>query len=158
MVFFLPMTHKELKYTILQKCNTWINQRHVSVLKSIQNIETSLKEEAKSTSGDKHHTGRAMLQIDREHAGNSLKEIEKVQQQLKRIDLDNTSKQAHLGSLVYCNNATYFLSVSSGMVTVNNKDFICIAPNSPIGLKILGKKKNDTIFFHQKEIQILDIK
>ena len=99
-----------------------------------------------------------MLQIDRENLGNRLKEIEKVLQQIKRIDINNTSKHAHLGSLVYCNTATYFLSVSAGFVTINNKDYICIATNSPIGLKILGKKKNDIIFFHQKELQILNIK
>lgn len=151
------MTNQELKTTLLQFCTQWINGRHQNVLQSIADIETSLKDESKSTSGDKHHTGRAMLQIERENAGNRLKEIEKVLQQLHRISINFSSKQAHLGSLVYCSNATYFMSISAGITTVNNQDYICIASNSPIGLLLLGKKKGEAFSFKQKEVEIMEI-
>ncbi len=72
------MTLLELKFELQQQCKDLINFRLERIQKTIADIEYSLKDESKSTSGDKHHTGRAMLQIDRENAGNQLREIEKV--------------------------------------------------------------------------------
>ena len=76
----------ELKFKLQQQCKDLIKLRYISINKTISNIEYSLKEESKSTSGDKHQTGRAMLQIERENAGNQLREIEKVMHQLAKVN------------------------------------------------------------------------
>ena len=77
------MNTLELKSILLKQCSQFVATRNEKILKTIKDIEYSLKEESKSTSGDKHHTGRAMLQIDREHVGYQLKEIEKVKRKNK---------------------------------------------------------------------------
>ena len=66
------MTIQELKFELQQQCKDLIKSRHRSILNTISDIETSLKDESKNTSGDKHNTGRAMLQIERENAGKQL--------------------------------------------------------------------------------------
>ena len=106
------MTASELKSNLLIQCSQFVTKRHVRILNTIADIENSLKEESKSTSGDKHHTGRAMLQIERENVGNQLKEIEKVQRKLNKITINNSSEVVRLGSLVYTDQAIFFISIS----------------------------------------------
>lgn len=95
----------------------------VRIKQNISDIEESLLEESKSSAGDKHETGRAMLQIDRENAGKQLMEIEQVQAVLKKIDVQTTSTYARLGSLVYTSQANYFLSISIGEVKIGKSAY-----------------------------------
>ena len=151
------MNTLELKSILLKQCSQFVANRSEKILKTIKDIEYSLKEESKSTSGDKHHTGRAILQIDREHVGYQLKEIEKVKDQLQRVDISSTSEVVRLGSVVRTNQALFFISISVGKLEVNKTSYIGIAPNSPIGLCLLGKKVGDQFNFNGKIYKILNL-
>ncbi|RFN59226.1 3-oxoacyl-ACP synthase [Marixanthomonas ophiurae] len=148
------MTTKELKTTLLNQCKDVVETRYGKIKQTISGIEESLFEESKSSAGDKHETGRAMLQIDRENAGKQLQEIEKLQQLVRKIDVKSKSDYARLGSLVYTNQATYFLSISIGTSIVGKTNYMCVALNSPIGQLLLGKQKGDAFVFNEKEIKI----
>lgn len=151
------MKASEIKEKLLVECNLWIEERHQLIGKTLADIKLALEEESKSSAGDKHETGRAMLQIERENAGHQLLEIENVEQSLKRVQLTEPSGIIHLGSLIITTQANYFLSISAGKFTLQNKDYYCIAPNAPIGLLLLGKQKDDTFVFHNDEIKIIEV-
>ena len=85
------MTALEIKVLLLDHCQQQVQKRYDKIKQSIASIEESLKEESKSTSGDKHHTGRAMLHIDRENAGRQLMEIEKLLAIINKIDVHKHS-------------------------------------------------------------------
>jgi len=148
------MTTLELKFELQQQCKDLINFRLERIQKTILDIETSLKEESKSTSGDKHHTGRAMLQIDRENAGNQLREIEKVIHQLDKVDISTTSKTIRLGSIIETNQANFFMSISVGKLEANLSIYLGIAPNSPIGMNLLGKTEGEQFNFNGRVYKI----
>ncbi len=137
------MTAVEIKTELLQHCQKQVENRYSKIKQTIADIEDSLMEESKNSSGDKHETGRAMLQIDRENAGKQLLEIEKVVLVLQKIDINATSDYARLGSLVYTDRFTYFISLSIGTIRIADTDYLCVALNSPVGLLISGKKKGD---------------
>lgn len=151
------MTPLEIKFELQQQCKDLIKYRYDRIVKTIADIEFSLKEESKSTSGDKHHTGRAMLQIDRENAGNQLREIEKVMRQLEKVDIALTSEKIRLGSIVETNQATFFMSISVGKLETNNSIYLGVAPNSPIGMSLLGKTKGDQFSFNGKVYKIEEV-
>ena len=151
------MTILELKFELQQQCKDLIRLRHDSINKTISDIEYSLKDESKSTSGDKHHTGRAMLQIEREKAGNQLREIEKVMYQLSKANISFASETIRLGSIIETNQATFFMSISVGKLETNNLIYLGVAPNSPIGMCLLGKTKGDQFNFNKKVYKILEI-
>ncbi|HBY68715.1 MAG: 3-oxoacyl-ACP synthase [Flavobacteriaceae bacterium] len=151
------MTTKELKTTLLNYCKDVANKRFNKIKQTISDIEESLLEESKSSAGDKHETGRAMLQIDRENAGKQLQEIEKLQQLVRKIDINSKSDYVRLGSLVYTNQATYFIGISIGVVTVGKTNYVCVALNSPIGQLLSGKKKGDSFVFNEKEYTIKSV-
>ena len=152
------MTALEIKNELLQHCQKQVDNRYSKIKQTIADIEESLLEEAKSSSGDKHETGRAMLQIDRENAGKQLQEIKKVAQLLKKIDVKATSDYARLGSLVYADRFTYFISLSIGTVTLGKTDYLCVALNSPVGLLISGKKKGDEFTLNGNSYKINGLK
>jgi hypothetical protein len=152
------MIVKVLKTSLFEQCSQMVEKRYLKVKQSIADIEESLLEESRSSAGDKHETGRAMLQIDRENAGKQLFEIEGLQSLIRKIDVKTTSDYVRLGSLVYTNHGTYFISISIGAVMVGKTNYICIALHSPIGNLLAGKKKADTFIFNEKEFKILTIK
>lgn len=151
------MKANDIKKSLLESCFSWIEARHQLINKTLSDIKVALEEESKSSAGDKHETGRAMLQIERENAGHQLLEIENVEQTLKRVKITEPSGVIHIGSLVTTSQASYFLSISAGKYTLQNKDYFCIAVNSPIGQLLLGKQKGDSFVFHEEEIEILAI-
>jgi len=151
------MKASEIKEKLLGECHLWIEERHQLIGKTLADIKLALEEESKSSAGDKHETGRAMLQIERENAGHQLLEIENVEETLKRVQIAEPSGIIHLGSLVTTTQATYFLSISAGKFTIHKKDYYCIAPNAPIGVLLLGKQKGDSFIFNNNKIEVITI-
>ena len=151
------MTTSEIKFELQQQCTELISTRLDSIQIIIKDLEASLKDETKCTSGDKHHTGRAMLQIERENAGNQLREIEKVMRQLDMVDIENSSEVIRLGSIIETNQAAFFMSISVGKLEINEVIYLGVAPNSPIGQNLLGKKKGEQFNFNAKVYKILNV-
>jgi len=146
-----------LKKELLQYCEDQVDQRHLKIKQTIADIEESLMEESRSSSGDKHQTGRAMLQINRENAGKQLLEIEKLMAVLQRINIQSQSEYAHLGSLVYTDRFTYFISLSIGPVSVEGREYLCVALNSPVGKLLIGKKAGEKFVLNDLEYFIEDV-
>jgi len=98
---------------------------------------------------------RARAQIDRENAGNQLNEIEKVLLQLNKVEVLISSEVIRLGSLVQTNNGIFFI-ISVGSLLLYKTIYLGVAPNSPIGIQLLGKKKGDSFSFNNKNYEILN--
>ena len=114
------MSSKKIKEHLLLSCEQQIMQKYIIVQDKIKGIVASLDDATKSSAGDKHETARAMLQLDREQAGERLVEIEKTLEVLHKINLTKTATHAHLGSLVTTNKGNFFLSISLGVLIHQN--------------------------------------
>ena len=152
------MTEIQLKTELLEYCQRQVDLRYSRIKQTITNIEESLLEESKNSSGDKHETGRAMLQIDRENAGKQLHEVEKVVEILKKIDVKASADYVRLGSLVYTDKFKYFISLSIGTVNIDETDYLCVALNSPVGLLLSGKKKDEEFNLNGTIYKIMEVK
>lgn len=148
------MTPLKIKQTLLAYCQNFAEERRQKVLKTITNIEESLFEEGKSTAGDKHHTGRAMLQIDRENAGKQLQEAEKLTALAAKIQVVRAGEVVSLGSLVHTETVQYFIGVSAGLISLSGTEYYCVSPSSPIGQLLLGKREGDSYIFRDESHQI----
>ena len=89
-----------LKEELYQLCLDYANQRLQNIEKTIQSNQKALTSETKSSAGDKHETGRAMLQLEIEKAGQQLGAIQQMKETLAKIDPSKTSEIISLGSLV----------------------------------------------------------
>ena len=146
-----------IKRELYNQCNIFIESRLRSIQNTIEEIQESLLSETKSSAGDKHETGRAMLQLEREKAGQQLAEAQKVKEILAKIDVTNSSKKVCLGSVVYTSQANYFISIGAGKITVDGIDFFAISPNTPIGKLLFSKEIGDEVFFRDENFTIKEI-
>ncbi|MGK0385466.1 MAG: hypothetical protein ACI849_000068 [Patiriisocius sp.] len=151
------MTPKAIKENLLQSCTQQVSAKYMTLQNKIKGIVASLDDATKSSAGDKHETARAMLQIDREQAGERMAKIEKIQQVLYKIDLSQGSKNAHLGSLVTTSQGRFFLSISLGVLLVENTSYFCIGLQTPIGKLLFGKHAGDSFVFRDKTYTISKI-
>ena len=148
------MTTKE---ALLTHCKSFVDKRLQTVEAIISDNQKALQSETKSSAGDKHETGRAMLQLEMEKAGQQLAGINLMKATLAKINIDKTSTIAHLGSIVFTEKVNYFLSISAGKLTIENDDFFAVSVFSPIGRLLLGKQENDRVLFKNTEIKIIKI-
>lgn len=151
------MNHLEIKSALLEKCHLHIANRRAKVENVISDIMESLEDETKSSAGDKHETGRAMLQIDREQAGEQLKEIGKIEEALSKVDIKVKSDYVRLGSVVHTSTNRFFIAVSAGELKVDGRSFYAMALSSPMGQLLLGKKKGDVVRFRESDITITSV-
>lgn len=134
-----------------------MNNRLQTIQNTILEIQNSLTSETKSSAGDKHETGRAMLQLEREKTGNQLAEIEKTKQVLSKINIESTSNNIGLGSVVFTTQSNYFIAISAGEKQVKNQKFYAISANTPISQLLLGKSVGDEIEFRNSTFKIVEV-
>jgi len=146
-----------IKKQLYNKCQDFLNNRLEVIQNTIKDIQNSLQSETKSSAGDKHETGRAMLQLEREKAGNQLSEIQKLQEILQKIDSDTVHQKVALGSIVYTTNLNYFIGISAGEIIVDVRKFYAISPSTPIAQLLLSKMVGEQIQFRSSTFAITKI-
>lgn len=144
----------KLKQQLYSLCSDFVENRKNAIQGTINEIKESLTSETKSSAGDKHETGRAMLQLEREKAGHQLAEIEKLTESLSKIDTSITSKTVGLGSVVFTAQANYFIAISAGQLDVESQLFYAISPRTPIGMLLMGKTVGDAVVFRDNKFAI----
>ena len=144
----------ELKQQLYKQCLDFVEERLSNVQNQIKEIQESLTSETKSSAGDKHETGRAMLQLEREKAGQQLAEVEKLKEALSKIDVEKTSEPIGLGSVVFTSKANYFIAISAGQLEVGSDKFFAISPNTPIGLLLMGRIVGNEVVFREQNFLI----
>jgi transcription elongation GreA/GreB family factor len=146
-----------LKTELYLQCQDFVDARLKAIQKTIDEIQESLTSETKSSAGDKHETGRAMLQLEREKAGQQLAEIQKLNQLLSKIDVSKTTSTIGLGSIVFTTQADYFIAISAGEFNVQDQSFYAISVNTPMAKLLLGKQKGDNIHFREQHFKIKSV-
>ncbi len=147
---------KTLKQQLLGACQNYVVERERTVNQTISSHQKALSSETKSSAGDKHETGRAMLQLEMEKAGQQLTAIDQMKSVLAKIKLKDKHTHVKLGSLVTTDQNNYFLAISSGEILIENQKYYAISSASPIGQLLLGKKVGDEIVFN-KSMVILEV-
>ena len=145
------------KKELYASCETFVTEQIDRIRKNIAQIENALTSETKSSAGDKHETGRAMLQLEREKLGKQLWEAEKTAQLLRRIPLSTPSDRAVLGSLVQTDTGFYYIAISAGKVELNGQTVFCISARTPIAQKLLGRTIGGSFWMNEIEQTVLAI-
>ncbi|MEM9363863.1 MAG: GreA/GreB family elongation factor [Bacteroidota bacterium] len=146
-----------LKERLLKHCRNYVQKKQDNLQFRRKMLNESLRNETKSTAGDKHETGRAMVQLEQEKLGKQEKELEVLYEILQRINMDRPTPNVSLGSFVKTSSYSYFLAIFADAFEQAGEKVFCISTASPIGQCLLGKKQDDTFQFNGKIIKILEI-
>lgn len=151
----------KVSYTLKQQlynfCREYVEKRIRTATNALKSSQESANDESKSTAGDKHDTGKAMMQIEVEQFSKQLFEAKKLQDELQKINPDNHNTIVAVGSLVKTSNGNYYISISAGKIEVDNCTYYAVAASAPIGLALKGLKKGEKIRFNNSEVEILSI-
>ena len=121
---------------------------------AISMAQSSANEETKSSAGDKYETGRAMMQLEIEQNSAQLAETLKLKEVLAKVYIDKPTQKVDDGSLVITNQGNFFMAISVGQVVIDDKTFLVIASESPIGAKLKGLKAGESLSFNNKTYKI----
>ena len=146
-----------IKKTLFDHCRAHLEKKMGLLEQQKKSLQKDLTSETKSSAGDKHETGRAMIQLEREKLGNQIREIELNYQRLNTVKDVKTSTIISLGSLIFTDKGNYYVAIAADSCEVNSKVFYCISSQSPIGKLLIGKKINESIMFNNIKSTILEI-
>ena len=130
-------------------------------IKTLRNMITDLAEDAqndaKGSAGDKHETALAMMHLEQEKLNQKLKEVLEQKNILDSIDISKSNDKIALGSLVFTNNYTFFISTALPKIKIDNTEIIALSSQSPLGEVMKGKTKSDTFSFNKMNYEILSV-
>jgi len=144
----------DIKKELLEKCLSFVEEREQTIQETIASNQKALVSETKSSAGDKHETGRAMLQLEMEKAGQQLASIIFLKTTLQKVDIESVSQTIRLGSLIITNRGNYFLAISMGKISIEDTPYFVVSVVSPIGKLLLGKQKGAAFVFNGMKFQI----
>jgi transcription elongation GreA/GreB family factor len=129
----------------------------------IASIREAFASDTKSSAGDKHEVGRAMVQQELDKLEEQRAKLIALQQELARVPVDRTYEKAGFGSMVTTDQGSYFIAIGLGVVDVVRDDpdsdtCYAISMASPIGQALKDKRVGDAIDFNGKWIMIKAIK
>lgn len=143
-----------IKIELHELCIQYALQKVGTAKNALQDLQESMEEETKNSTGDKYETGRSMIQIEIERITGQLIEAQKLKQAIEYINPKFVSNTVSVGTLVKTTVGVYYLAIAIGKVTVSGMDFFAISPTSPIGALMIDKKVDDTIQFNGRSITI----
>ncbi|MDB4402510.1 3-oxoacyl-ACP synthase [Algibacter sp.] len=146
-----------IKLELYDFCLEFVDNRFQIIQNTIKEIQESLLSETKSSAGDKHETGRAMLQLEREKSGNQLAEIQKLKAILNKVNSEAKHQKIALGSVVYTTQSNYFIAISAGEIVLDSKRFYAISQATPIAKLLISKTVGDEVLFRNTTIRITQI-
>ncbi len=151
------MLQLKIKEALFSQCEAFVNKRSQTVEAVLSSNQKALQSETKSSAGDKHETGRAMIQIEREKLGNQVLVLEQEIQKLRSLKNHYNTGIVSLGSVVRTDNGNYYIALAAESCDIEIHTFYCISPISPIGKLLLGKKIKEHINFNNIISTILEI-
>jgi transcription elongation GreA/GreB family factor len=117
------------------------------LLKKQEDLLESLKQETKSTAGDKYETSRAMLHLEQENIAAQLSVLLRQKAILESILINKDSKtgKVQLGNLIKTNKGIIFIAAALGKALIENQAVFAISPESPLGKLLMEQHVGKTI-------------
>ncbi len=132
-----------MKSALYNTCLELVNAKVQALEKELAAMRDAVQSESKSTAGDKHETGRAMIHLEQEKLHQQLAEAKLMVAELQVVKPDSKTKVG-LGALVNTNKGTFFLAASLGKVELDGTDYFVVSAKAPIAKQFLGKEAGDS--------------
>lgn len=124
---------------------------------AMEAAQASANDQGKSSVGDKYETSRSMGQLDRNMHAKQYEQFRVERTVLERIGNTGVPVRGAVGSLLLTTAGWFFISVSLGVLKIEDETFIAVSSSSPVGMSLLGKSKNDKFRFQNKEHTINEL-
>lgn len=113
--------------------------------------------DTKSSAGDKHEVGRAMIQQELDQQEAQLAKLHGLQQELERVPMDRVYERAAFGSLVTTDHGIYFIAIGMGLIDLGREECYVISLASPAGQALKDSRVGEAVTFGGRTITISGI-
>jgi len=121
-------------------CKQQVESKVLELQQQLALLRSDAESEGKSTAGDKHETGRAMIQLEQEQLGKQLSEQEQLLAALNQWNEFSHTDQVASGSLVKTNKGFFYLTIGLGKIAIDNDIVFVLSALSPLGKNLISKK------------------
>ena len=121
-----------------------VQSRKNNLTEAIAQAQESMLLETKSSSGDKHETARAKMQIELEKLSSQLNELEHQILYLNKINFEILPSVVQPGAIVKTDKGDFVVALGIGKIESESFKIYGISTSSPIGQQMIGKKIGDT--------------
>lgn len=147
------MNRKAFKHLLLDRLSSQIE----SLRRQILFLTEDALNDAKSSSGDKHETGLAMMHLEQEKLNAKLKEILEMQSVVLKLPEEKTVEKVVLGTIVKTDRALFYVSVAVPGIVYEGTSVICVSPSAPLIRAFWNQEKGSEIVFNNISYKILEI-
>jgi len=111
----------------------------------------------KSSAGDKHETGRAMMQIETENCERQLAKALGQRAELAQIDFSGKATAAARGSMVCTDLGLFLICTGVGKIEVAGETCFAVSAAAPLGAALLGTKAGEEVEFRGQVHKVLAV-
>lgn len=146
-----------LKVDLYNKVQELIQSKIKTNQESLSALKESVGNETKSTAGDKHETGRAMMHLEQEKVMRQLANNQKLKSIVDRINPKINNETVQLGSLVITNHISFYVLAGLGQMELNGQNYFIVSFQSELVQAFKGKRKGDNLTFKGQNYTIQEI-
>ncbi len=145
------------KHKLHRACLDFAKQSVAALNTAQKELSDDAGSEMKSSAGDKHETGRAMLQLEQEKNAEQLLKASALLKSMERIDPDLHADKVALGAMVVTNRGNFYIAISAGKLNIDGKEYYAVSPQAPIAAKLMGAQVKQKILFNGVEYTVEEI-
>jgi hypothetical protein len=134
-----------------------LDDKIMTIRQKLDELQESLKNETKSTAGDKHETARAFVHIEQENTGRQLEVLLQQKAELQSFSTITINDTIAPGALVKTDCDWLYISASIGKAIVAGKTVFALSPQSPLGKKLIGCSVGDSVEINSIKYTVADI-
>lgn len=146
-----------MKQPLLNHCIQLAQSKVEALDNELNATRDSATSESKSSAGDKHETGRAMMHLEQEKLQKQLAEARNIVAELERIDGGLNHKNVGLGSLITTDKSTFFLAAGLGKVEYGGQTYFVVSTKAPIAAQFIGKTQGEKVNMNGTVYDILSV-
>ena len=150
-------SHAVDKAVLLSHLRAHLQQRINLADGAIALARSAFTSDTKSSAGDKHEVGRAMVQQELDKLEAQRANSIALLHELDRVPLDRTYERVSFGSLVDSDQGLYLIAIGLGAVDGEGARIYAISLASPIGQVLKDQRVGDAVTFNGKKITIKGI-
>lgn len=147
-----------MKQALYEHCRQLAVNRVASLSEEIGSMRQSAESEGKSTAGDKHETGRAMMHLEQEKLHQQLAEAQQMLAEIDTMNPEMDCEWVQKGAFVQTDKGKFYVLVSLGKVVFEEQDVFVVSPQSPIVKQMLGLQKGQRFQVNGTEYVIRSIR
>ena len=147
------MTRVDVKLALLQQLTKQIE----TLQNQIADLTLDAQNDAKSSAGDKHETGLAMMHLEQEKLNAKLTDLINHKKLVQKLPENEVTTKIGLGSLVKTDKAMFYVSIAFLAFKVQNQMVMFISSSAPLMQVLLNKEVGTEVVFNNISYKILEI-